>query len=480
MAGRARLVAVPRSRRGGFGSSLSPGMGHRIEVELTSQSDETTWTWRAAGAKLPRGTVASELVPSGTKVGAVLRAEVEMTLDGTTVTALLAPKGKADPKPVDRIEVIGTPQKGPDVNVVLAGNKGKRRRDDYGDDDRDGGRRPSNRGPRSDSGPGGPGGPRGDNPRGPRSDSGPGGPRGEGGPGGSGGPGGARRTGPARPGGREGGREGGGREGGGRTDRGDRRPATSSVYRNAALAALRPEQLPVAEQLIKGGIPSVRQAIQEQNTRAKAEGRPEVTEAPLMAMAEELRPIINLATWKDRASVARIAGKDTPLRELRSIVASASTVTLDEEGSEMLTTLRTSLNERITALREKWVERITSSLDEGRVSDAVRASIRPPEPSTRLSAELAVRLSDAAGQAMSSDLAPAEWLALLEVVVECPVRRTVKPAGLPEGADEALLAEARKAAGHVPELARLMGIPIPPPPGPRRPVQARPAGRRAS
>ena len=56
-----------------------------------------------------------------------------------------------------------------------------------------------------------------------------------------------------------------------------------------------------------------------------------------MAMAEELRPIINLATWKDRASVARNAGKDTPLRELRSIVASASTVTLDEEGSEMLT-----------------------------------------------------------------------------------------------------------------------------------------------
>ncbi len=79
--------------------------------------------------------------------------------------------------------------------------------------------------------------------------------------------------------------------------------------------------------------------------------------------------------------------------------------------------------------------------------DAVRASIRPPEPSARLSAELAVRLADAAGQAMTAETPPAEWLALLEVVVECPVRRTVKPAGLPAGADEALLAEARKAAG---------------------------------
>ena len=102
-----------RSRGGGFGSSLSPGMGHRIEVELTSQSDESTWTWRAAGAKLPRGTVSSELVPPGTAVGTVLRAEVETTLDGTTVTALLAPKGKSEPKPIERIEIIGTPQKGP-------------------------------------------------------------------------------------------------------------------------------------------------------------------------------------------------------------------------------------------------------------------------------------------------------------------------------------------------------------------------------
>ena len=239
----------------------------------------------------------------------------------------------------------------------------------------------------------------------------------------------------------------------------------------------------MAEQLIKGGVPSVRQAIQEQNTRARAEGRPEVTEAPLMAMAEELRPIIGLATWKDRASVARNTGKETPLRELRSIVASASTVTLDDEGGEMLTALRTSLNERVTALRERWVERITTSLDEGRVLDAVRASVRPPEPSARLSAELAVRLADAAGQAMAKDTTPADWQALLEVVVECPVRRNVKPVGLPDGADEALLSEARKAAGLVPELAKLLGIPIPPPPGPRRPVPARPArpsGRRAS
>jgi hypothetical protein len=237
----------------------------------------------------------------------------------------------------------------------------------------------------------------------------------------------------------------------------------------------------VAEQLLRGGIPAVRQAIEEQNARARADHRPEVTPGPLLAMAEQLLPAINLANWKDRASVARNAGKDVPLRELRSIVASSSTVTLDEEGTALAAALRTSLDERVTALRDRWVERITGALDEGRVVDALRAAIRPPEPAARLSAELAVRLADRAGEAMAADTPPDQWLALLEVVVDSPVRRTVKPRGLPTDADETLLAAARKASGYVPELARLMGIPIPPPPGPRRPVPARSSqGRRSS
>ena len=139
----------------------------------------------------------------------------------------------------------------------------------------------------------------------------------------------------------------------------------------------------------------------------------------------------------------------------------------------MAAALRTALDQRVTALRDRWVERITAALDEGRVADAVRASIRPPEPAARLASALAVRLAEAASAAMSTETPPDQWLALLEVVVDSPVRRTVKPAGLPEGADENLLAAARKASGYVPELARLMGIPIPPPPGPRRPVPAR-------
>jgi len=432
-------------------------MAHRIEVELTSRTDQDTWTWRAAGAKQPRGTVDASLVPEGSAQGTVLRAEIETTLDGSTVLALLPLKGKAARK-VETIDVVGTPQKGPDVNVVLAGKPKGRRRDDRPEGDRGGSRRPSDRGPRGDSAGGGPRGPRPDRPA--RGEGGPG--RGESGPGRGGD---ARRDRPARPGSREGGR----------------RPAPSTTYRNAALATLPPEQLPVAEQLLRGGIPAVRQALEEQNTRARSEGRPEVTPGPLLSLAEQLLPVVTLANWKDRASVARSGGKEVPLRELRSIVASASTVTLDDEGREFLTALRASLDERVTALRQRWVERITVALDEGRVTDAVRASIRPPEPSTRLSAELAVRLAEAAGRSMSTEATPGDWLALLEVVVDSPVRRSVKPAGLPAGADEAVLAAARQASGYVPELAKLLGIPIPPPPGPRRPVGARPSsGRRTA
>ena len=428
-------------------------MAHRIEIELTSRTDEGTWTWRAAGAKQPRGTVTTDLVPEGSAIGAVLRAEIESTLDGTTVLALLPPKGKAVPRKVETIEVLGTPTSGPDVNVVLAPKSKGRRRDERSD----GERRPSDRRPRTESGPRGP---RSDVPRRTEGDAGPGsGPAAD-----------RKRERPGRP----GGREGGGRDGA-------RRPAQSTTYRNAALATLKPEQLPVAEQLLRGGIPAVRQAIEEQNARARADGRAEVTPGPLLALAEELLPLVNLAAWKDRASVARTAGKDTPLRELRSIVAAASTVNLDDEGRELSTSLRASLDQRVTALRDRWVERITNALDQGRVIEALQTSIRPPEPATRLSAELAVRLADAAGQAMAGDTAPAEWLAVLGVVVDSPVRRNVKPAGIPTDAGDELVAAARKASGYVPELARLLGIPIPPPPGPRRPVTTRsPASRRSA
>jgi hypothetical protein len=423
-------------------------MSRRIDIELTSQSSDGSWTWRAAGAKQPKGVVEGALVPAGEAVGAVLRADVEVGLEGIEVLALTSVKPARSPEKVEgRIEVVGTPKRAPDVSVMLAPGSAKRSRrrdDDDGDDRKD--RKSKGR--------------RGEGPGGER-------PGGGGGPsrsgGGSGGP---RRPGSRRPG-----------EGGESRGRGERPVApTSTVHRNAMLAALRPEQIPVAEQLLRGGIPAVRQAIEAQNTAAKASGKPPASSDALMAMAEELLPSVKLADWKDRASVAQTAGKEYRLRELRAVVAASRTVILDEEGRALAKSLQESLEGRVTALRDEWLARIGNAIKDGRVQQALEASIRAPEPGTRVPAELAVELAAAASAAMTADVPPEEWMHMLDTVIQSPVRRTVKPVGIPD--DEVAKQAARHAAGMVPALAKLLGLRIPPPP-PRRVVTERrlsPAG----
>jgi hypothetical protein len=423
-------------------------MSRRIDIELTSQSSDGSWTWRAAGAKQPKGVLEGALVPDGEAVGAVLRADVEVGLEGIEVLALTTVKPARSPEKVDgRIEVVGTPKRAPDVSVMLAPGSAKRSRrrdDDDGDDRKD--RKGKGR--------------RGDGPGGER-------PSGGGGPSRSGaGSGGPRRPGSRRPG-----------EGGESRGRGERPVApTSTVHRNAMLATLRPEQIPVAEQLLRGGIPAVRQAIEAQNTAAKASGKPPASNDALMAMAEELLPSVKLADWKDRASVAQTAGKEYRLRELRAVVAASRTVILDEEGRALAKSLQESLEGRVTALRDEWLARIGNAIKEGRVQQALEASIRPPEPGTRVPADLAVELAAAASAAMTVDVPPEEWMHLLDTVIQSPVRRTVKPVGIPN--DEVAKQAARHAAGMVPALAKLLGLRIPPPP-PRRVVTERrlsPAG----
>jgi hypothetical protein len=425
-------------------------MPRRIEIELTSQTEEGPWTWRAAGAKQPRGSVDAALVPGGATVGTVLRAEVESGIDGIEVIQLLPAKAlHSTVRPEGRIEVIGTPQKGPDVSVVLA--KGRPR--ERGERDRDGGRdRPRDRRPRDRDG-----GDRSDRPSRP-----------------------GRAAGPARPSDGQRPERGDQRD---RPDRGDRRglvtreprrPTVPTVNRNELLAGLRPEQLPVAEQLLRGGIPAVRQAIAEQDATAKAAGRPAAPSEAILSMAEELLPAVRLAEWKDRALSAQSAGKDFRLRELRAVVAASRTVTLDERGRELAKVLRDTLTARSDALKDEWIARITNALESGRVLDALRATARAPEPGTRCPAELAVRLAEQSGAAMTADTDPPEWIELLSAVLESPVRRTVRPAGIP--ADEAAQSAARRALGSVPELARLLGLKIPPPP-PRRAPSGRPMTR---
>ncbi len=428
-------------------------MSRYTDIELTSQSPEGSWTWRAAGARQPRGTVSRDLVPPGGRVGDVMRAEIESGLEGVEIVSFATPKPLRSPtESAQRIEVLGAPRSDPGVVLSLArgsrllrerperegrgGDRDRRaRRDGRPQRDRRGGRPESEGAERR------------------------------------------RDEGRRRPvSGQEG--EAQGTSAAGRAlsgaGRREQRPTVSTTHRNAALAKLRPEQLPVAEQLLRGGIPAVRQAIEEQNTSAKAAGQPPVAADALLAMAEELLPVVNLAGWKDRATAAQNAGRAMRLRELRAVVASSRTVSLDDEARTLARSLSESLNERVTHLREEWQKRIENALEAGRVLEALQVSARPPEIATRCPADLAVRLAQGASGAMTAETPSELWLALLAAVLDSPVRRTVRPSGVPE-TDEAKEA-ARKAAGSVPELAKLIGLPIPPPP-PRRPPPRRPLTR---
>ena len=117
-------------------------MSRRIDIELTSKSGDGSWTWRAAGARQPKGVVEGSLVPANQEVGSVLRAEVDTGLEGIEVLSLSEVKPTRSPEKTGRIEVVGTPKRAPDVSVILAPGSGKRsrRRDEDGDDRED--RRP--------------------------------------------------------------------------------------------------------------------------------------------------------------------------------------------------------------------------------------------------------------------------------------------------------------------------------------------------
>lgn len=461
-------------------------MANRMDIELTSARDDETFTWRAAGARQPRGLVASSLLPPHSKVGDVLRAEVEIEIEGITVVSILPPKEK--PPATGRIEFIGPSNPTPLVTTVLASRSDRRafpegeRKPRQRPGDRDGRHRDSGSGPRRDSGSG---------PR--REDDG-------------------RRAGssPRRPGSRPEDKERtrapnegervdapSNRE---RTDRGTRGPAAGrrepasgrtpvrkgpvrfepgTAHRDA-FEALTPEQRPIAERLALGGLPAVRKALTDEQQRARSEGRPAASGEPLIAVAEQLLPDVKAAVWLDRAEAAIGRVDEITLRDLRATVVGAAA--RDEAGRALERQLREALERRVAKLRNDWEQHLQQALEDGRVLQALRLSAKPPEPTARFPGTLAVRLAELAGEAMTEETAPERWLSLLEAAVLSPVRRQIKPVGMPKDPTGEVERQARMTAGRIPALARLLGMPIPPPPKPfagERPVRpTRPPRRR--
>ena len=438
-------------------------MSRRIEIEITSLNGDVA-TWRAAGAKLPKGTLDASLITGGPVVGTVYRADVEQYMERIEVVAVLPAKTASplDPRN-ERLSIIVPEAKGPEITVTYAPKgRGPRREGDR--ESRDGGRgnsRPGGRGPRKE-GADGERSPRplrdGERtPRPPREGADAAGGRGP------------RTEGGARPPRRDGERRPGGRE---QRPSGPVAPVVATIHRNALLATLSPEQLPVAEQLFRGGMPAVRTAVADQNKNATAQGRPTIDATTIERIAEDLLGRTALASWRDRATGALSMGKELRLRDLRAVVTSAKTVTLDEEGRAQLKELQASLNAKLEVLRTQWNEKLESAVASANVAEALRLIARPPDMSTRVSSDVATKVTTMVSEALHAAQEVAVWTELVTLAVETSIRRNIKPQGIP--ADDAAKALAIKNAGAIPEFAKLLGMKVPPPPPPTR-APARPA-----
>ena len=411
----------------------------RMEIELTSTRDDGQWTWRAAGARQPRGTVADVLVPAGTSVGDVLRVEVEQFMDGIEVTSVLV--DRAERSEPETLEMLGSGHNEPLVTTKLAGRRGRRR-----DEDGPRGRGGRDRRPRRDDGE------KRDTDKGsgrkdrrPRRDDGEKRDTDKG----SGRKGRPDRRSPARP--------------DAEAKPRARRLRPKRVHRKAAIAALPEDQQPLALILVRDGEPGVRSAIEAQNAAAEAVGEPGIPADLLLKLAERIHPSLRTADWRDRAESALAGVDDIDLRDIRSVVVAAETAARGLEDRELADRLREALTVRVDREHKAWIGEVTSALGEDRVVRALRLSSRPPKAGAPLPSPILNRLATAAEASLTSETGQDRWATVLDAVALSPVHQRVTPAGFPTEPTEQLLDVVRRVSMSVPSIAASFGVePTPP------------------
>lgn len=394
-------------------------MSRRIEIELTSERGDGSWTWRAAGAREPRGIVDGAIVPSGSKVNDVVRADVEADLDGTRVLSILPPKAKNERTGL--LEII--PSNKPFEPVTQQLRKKERR------DQRDGGRgRKRGDGPRGDS-------PRGERPERPRRAF--------------------TEPPPELP----------------------QRPKAKRVRAqranlDAVLSELPEAQRAIAEKVIAGGLPAVRAAIEEQNKKNVAAGLEKIPADGLLSIAENLLPRLRVAEWRDRAIAAERIIDEVDIRDLRQIVvASGQLVALDEETRQLAGKMTQALAVRQETETKNWLDDIAAATKVGRVVRALRMSSQPPKAGVPFPAALAAQLAASTSEGLTADAPSERWSALLEAAAFSPVRAQVTAASIPNPVPDPVLATVTRLAPLMPQIAALFGITPDPKARPPRPLQ---------
>jgi hypothetical protein len=397
-------------------------MSRRIDIELTSSRPDGTWTWRAAGAREPKGVVDGALLPTATKVGDVVKVDAEFDIDGIEILGVVS--GRVKTTKVETLSLIGSDEPFQAVTQQLA----KRDRS-----------KPSR--PRRNE--------RGD--RGERNERGDRGERGE------------RRP---RP-------DGEGRE---RRPERPRRPRfeappelptrpkpkrlkAGSQHRKAVLAEIPENQRPIAELALQG-MQAVRQRLKSANEALAAEGKPTMPEQSVLQMAQDLLPKLRVADWLDRAEAAKRDLETLDLRDLRSVVAAANdpAIERDETCRSLATELKNGLAARSESDYQQWLADISAAVDVGRVVRALKMAGQPPKAGAIFPDELGRRLAEAAAQNLTTDAFPDRWIAVLEAAAFSPIRSTLTVAAPPTQVTPELTKTVERLAGLLPRVAAIFGV----------------------
>ena len=432
-------------------------MSRRIDIELTSQRPDGSWTWRAAGAREPKGELGGDLVAFPANVGDELTVEAEFHMDGIEIIEAFESKKKR-PMP-ETLEILGSGRDQPLVTTQLVPSRKGR------DRDRPRGDRRGRQDRRS----------RGDRKERDRHES---------------------RLQDDRP--------------------KAKRLRPGRTHRQAFIEGLPEDEQSVAERMVREGVSSVEQALRDQRKKARdaakakkeaaqkaakegesPETKPADTESAaetpedatntesaaetpedttntepaddFLSVAGKLLSRMRTAEWRDRADAALAGVDEIDLRDLRSVVVAAEAGAADEEAKALAEELRTKLTERVDREHAEWLAEVAATLADGRMVRALRLSSRPPKAGVPLPQDMVTRLTDAASAALTSDTPTKRWTTVLGAVAFSPVRRTVQPQGIPEKPDKELLAEVTKLSERVPHIAALFGVePTPPPKRGRR------------
>ena len=403
-------------------------MPRRIEIELTSSRPDGTWTWRAAGAREPKGVLDGTILPEGAKAGDVIKVEAEADIDGMTIIGVVQARVKV--AKVETIALITQDKPFEPVTQQLA-RKGRGERRERGE--RGERRERGERGERRE--------------RGERGERGDRSPRGEGRP-----------------------------NDGERRDRGPRRPRfeappelpqrpkakrlrAGNTHRKSVLSEIPENQRPIAELALQG-MQTVRQRLKEANAALAAEGKPTMPEQSVLQMAENLLPRLRVADWLDRAEAAKRDLAHLDLRDLRSIVAAANDAVIERSDAcrELVAEMKAGLTARTEEEYQNWLSDIEANLGVGRIVRALKLAGQPPKAGAIFPVELGRRLAEAATTNLTAEALTDRWIAVLEAAAFTPIRAHVGITSKPESVPAELTKTIERLASLLPQIAAAFGI----------------------